>query len=77
MRKVGYYRKKKLQKLEPWVPSLVMDGIRVSDADKLNGSPKDGDMIAFNPKDDTDRWLVAAKFVDDNYEFVSSVVVEE
>jgi len=72
MREPGYYRKKNLQKLAPWEPTLIMDGISVSEADKANGSPKDGDMIAFNPKDGTDRWLVAAKFVDDNYEFVGS-----
>jgi len=72
----GYYRKKKLQKLEPWCPSLVMDGISISEVDKKNGSPKEGDMIAFNQSDDTDRWLVAKKFFDDNYEFVSSTKEE-
>lgn len=71
MIKAGYYRKKQLQKLEPWVPGMVMDGVSISDADKSNGSPKVGDMIAFNPKDDSDRWLVAKQFFDDNYEFVS------
>ena len=62
------YRKKALQELNPWVEGVDMEGVSVSDADKENGSPKQGDMIASNPNDATDRWLVAEKFFQDNYE---------
>jgi hypothetical protein len=68
-----FYRKKKLQELTPWTEDLPMDLVSISEADKRNGSPKNGDMIAFNPNDATDMWLVAKDFFDDNYELVADV----
>ena len=65
-----YYRKKELQPLFPWTPELPMGLVSISEADKANGSPKKGDMIAYNPKEATDFWLVAEKFFKDNYIFV-------
>jgi hypothetical protein len=65
-----FYRKKQLQELVPWTPETKMGGVSISDADKRNGSPKKGDMIAFNPKDATDMWLVAEQFFNDNYALV-------
>jgi len=32
------------------------------------GSPKEGDMIARNPKNHADQWLVAKKYFEDNLE---------
>jgi hypothetical protein len=61
------YIKKTQQKLIPWTEDMPMDLISVSEADKNNGSPKTGDMIAFNPKDKTDMWLVSEQFFKDNY----------
>ena len=68
---MSFYRKKQLQEMTPWVEGLPMDLVSISQADKDNGSPKVGDMIAFNPKDATDMWLVAAEFMQDNYEWIS------
>ena len=68
---MAFYRKKELQELTPWVDGLPMDLVSVSEADRANGSPKKGDMIAFNPKDKTDMWLVAESYFNDNYEWVS------
>ena len=65
------YRKKNVQPMTPWTPSYDMAGVSVSRADKVNGSPKAGDMIAVNPNDPTDVWLVAKKFFEDNYELAS------
>lgn len=62
------YRKKHLQPMEPWTPDTDMSGVSVSDADRANGSPKQGDMIAVNPENGEDRWLVAADFFEANYE---------
>lgn len=42
--------------------------ISVSDVDLQNGSPKSGDMIARNPKNHNDQWLVAEKYFKDNFE---------
>lgn len=64
------YRKKNVQPMEPWTPSTLMDGVSVSASDKEAGSPKEGDMIAVNPNDVTDKWLIAKKFFLDNYEVV-------
>jgi hypothetical protein len=71
--KMAFYRKKKLQELIPWTPNLPMELVSISVADKSNGSPKQGDMVAFNPKDSTDLWLVAEEFFNDNYEWVTDV----
>lgn len=62
------YRKKQLQPMYLWTPQTDMDGVSVSDADKANGSPKNGDMIAVNPSNLSDRWLVASDFFISNYE---------
>ena len=35
------------------------------------GSPKEGDMIARNPKNHADQWLVAAQYFADNFEPVT------
>lgn len=42
--------------------------VSISDVDLLNGSPKIGDMIARNPKNHLDQWLVAEKYFNDNFE---------
>jgi hypothetical protein len=42
--------------------------VSISDADKANGSPKIGDMIARNPKNHLDQWLVAKQYFEDNFE---------
>ena len=42
--------------------------VSISDVDLENGSPKDGDMIARNPKNHLDQWLVAKRYFEDNFE---------
>lgn len=42
--------------------------VSISDADKANGSPKIGDMIARNPKSHLDQWLIAEQYFKDNFE---------
>ena len=44
--------------------------VSISSVDKENGSPKIGDMIARNPKDHNDQWLVAEKYFKDNFEHI-------
>lgn len=65
---IKHYRKKQTQPMFPWFPEYDMDGVSVSDADKRKGSPKPGDMIAMNPLNPGDQWLVAEQFFKDNYE---------
>jgi len=40
----------------------------LSEVDAKNGSPKIGDMIARNPLDHEDQWLVAEKYFGENFE---------
>lgn len=44
--------------------------ISVSDVDLQNGSPKLGDMIARNPNNHIDQWLVAEQYFLDNFEVI-------
>jgi hypothetical protein len=62
------FRKKCTQELNAWTPETDMKGVSISHFDIINGSPKVGDMIAINKNDSSDRWLVAEKFFNDNYE---------
>lgn len=62
------YRRKQIAELRPWRAGDAMDRISVSAPDKEAGSPKQGDMIARNPKNHDDQWLVAAAYFADNFE---------
>jgi hypothetical protein len=56
------YRKKGASPMTPWTPTTDMAGVSVSEADKATGSPQEGDMIAHNPANPSDRWLVAEAY---------------
>lgn len=62
------YRKKQLGEMRPYIVGEVLsDFVSISKEDRNNGSPKDGDMIARNPENHSDQWLVSKKFFEDNY----------
>lgn len=42
--------------------------VSISEPDLENGSPKIGDMIARNPKNHSDQWLVSKQYFEDNFE---------
>lgn len=42
--------------------------VSISQEDLKSGSPKIGDMVARNPKNHLDQWLVAAEYFNDNFE---------
>jgi len=46
--------------------------VSVSDADLKSGSPKIGDMIARNPKNHNDQWLVAEQYFKDNFKEINN-----
>ncbi len=62
------YRRTELAELRGYVPGENMDGISVAIIDVNAGSPKIGDMIARNPKNHADQWLVSAQYFADNFE---------
>ncbi len=49
------------------IKSMSDQEISVSAEDLINGSPKVGDMIARNPKNHKDQWLVAKQYFEDNF----------
>jgi hypothetical protein len=62
------YRRSQIAELRPYVLGEPMGAVSISQTDVDAGSPKDGDMIARNPKNHSDKWLVAAKYFTDNFE---------
>lgn len=63
------YRRSQIAQLRPYQPGEVLsDRVSVSAPDREAGSPKAGDMIARNPKNPDDQWLVAAAYFADNFE---------
>ncbi len=63
------YRRKSVSEMRPYVENEKLDSkISISEADLKAGSPKLGDMIARNPKNHNDQWLVAKAYFEDNLE---------
>ncbi|MFO1041508.1 MAG: hypothetical protein U0941_06950 [Planctomycetaceae bacterium] len=65
------YRRKQVAELRQFVPGEILDArVSISKADRDNGSPKEGDMIARNPANHDDQWLVAKEYFEANFEEV-------
>lgn len=62
------YRRSQIAELRPYKPGDPMERVSISAPDREAGSPKAGDMIARNPKNHDDQWLVAAQYFADNFE---------
>jgi len=71
---VGFkeYIKPATQLMIAWTPDFDTSGVSISQEDLVNGSPKEGDMIAVNSDNNKDMWLVAKEFFEANY--VAAVV---
>lgn len=65
------YRRKNISEMRPYIEGEILDSkVSVSEADRNNGSPKAGDMIARNPKNHNDQWLVAKAYFEEHMELV-------
>lgn len=62
------YRRKNMAEIRPYVEGEPLTGVAISTVDTVAGSPKVGDMVARNPKDHGDKWLLAKKYFEDNFE---------
>jgi hypothetical protein len=62
------YRRKDIAELRPYIPGETLQGVSISRVDRDAGSPRPGDMIARNPKNHADQWLVSAQYFADNFE---------
>ena len=57
--------------MRPYPVGDDLNCVSISDVNRNAGSPMPGDMIARNPKNHADKWLVAAKYFADNFESVA------
>ena len=69
------YKRKGLSEMRPVTKeeadaNATSEEVSISKADLDTGSPKLGDMIARNPKNHKDQWLVAKKYFENNLELV-------
>jgi hypothetical protein len=62
------YRRKQIAELRYYVQGEDVEKVSIAEEDRKAGSPKEGDMIARNPKNHLDQWLVAKKYFEDNFE---------
>jgi hypothetical protein len=62
------YRRIAVAEMRPWRAGDDVSAVSISDADREAGSPKPGDMIARNPANHADQWLVAADYFAKNFE---------
>lgn len=67
------YKRSQIAEMARWVPGMDITDVSISKPDLEAGSPKDGDMIARNPKNHNDKWLVSAKYFADNFEVINNV----
>ena len=50
-----------------WEKGMNLDKVSISEPDRANGSPKEGDKIARNPENHDDKWLVAKDYFNSNF----------
>jgi hypothetical protein len=63
------YRRTQKSEMRPYVEDEELpSSVSISAIDRKNGSPKAGDMIARNPANHEDQWLVAAAYFKANFE---------
>lgn len=81
MNEFKQYKRKAIAELRPATEAecanantLITSGVSISPADLNNGSPKLGDMIARNPENHNDQWLVAADYFAANFEPLSQTL---
>jgi len=63
------FRRKNISQCRPYIEGEILtDVVSISKADRDKGSPLVGDMIARNPINHEDQWLIAEQYFQDNYE---------
>lgn len=69
------YRRTQIAEMRPYQPGEDLSAtsgsaVSVAEVDRAAGSPQAGDMIARNPANHADKWLVAAQYFADNFEAI-------
>ena len=65
------YRKTQIGEMRPYIQGESMENISITPEDFRSDSPKLGDMIARDPNNHKDQWLVSEKFFNNNYELAT------
>ena len=69
MQEFKKYRRTNIAEMAPITGvGNIPSNLSISAEDRANGSPQPGDMIARNPKNHNDIWLVAGEYFYDNFE---------
>ena len=69
MSEYNQYQRKNIAEMRPYIPGEKLpDHVSISKFDRDNGSPLPGDMIARNPEDHSDQWLVAKAYFEEHFE---------
>lgn len=63
-----YNRKAVPAEMRPYVEGESLAGVSIGDDDRANGSPKVGDMIARDPSNHYDLWLVNAAYFAEKFD---------
>lgn len=66
--KFQQYKQTTIKELRPYEEGEDMTDISVGEVDKAAGSPRVGDMVARNPANHKDQWLVAQAYFEQNFE---------
>jgi len=61
------FERKAIAEMYQWKDGYSIDGISVPEEDAKTGSPKEGDMIARNPENHKDLWLVGKDYFEANF----------
>lgn len=62
------YLRTNIAEMRPYIEGEILPMyVSISNADDEKGSPKVGDMIARNPQNHKDQWLVAKQYFEENF----------
>lgn len=64
-----YRRLPEITEMRPYEPGEELDdAVSISEADKKNGHPMKGGMIARDPNDPSDKWYIRPGYFERNFE---------
>jgi hypothetical protein len=62
------YRRKQIAEIRPYEEGENLTKVSVGAEDRKKGSPRLGDMIARNPNDHEDQWLISEEYFTTNFD---------
>lgn len=62
------YKRKGITVARPYIPGEDLSGVAIHDVLRAAGHPKEGDVVARDPNNHADQWLLSEQYVKDNLE---------